>query len=447
MARPYRRGRDIAGSIAGTVGRVAARSRPALATLKRRVTGRLPTGLRRPLAAVAAGVRRAGWDTWRFDAGLAPYGSDRVRRRGTADLDRLIRRHGAMAPRTRPDRLRRAVRHLEAVIDTVGPEPADRARMIAGVAAAGTPVVVTEPATLGDRLPPAVLATMTGLDPATLGDRSIAWRQWCAVFDHDLVPAGPGQRPSRLASRTMSVLVVTHRPAMIERWAPQLAAQNRPGLEAVVALHGDGFDADHRRRITDHLRAAGITHRLIDVAAEIPLGEALATAATAARGDLVVKWDDDDLYARGHLRDLERAWAYSGAMVVGKAADFIYLEGRDVTVRRDQAGHEIFSPTLSGATLCIGRADLARIGGWPPVATAEDAALVARVRAAGGRSYRMMGFGFIAVRRADVTSHTWQITDDDLVADGAPFRPGLALEWAMVDLPDGVAETLGRPAS
>ena len=44
--------------------------------------------------------------------------------------------------------------------------------------------------------------------------------------------------------------------------------------------------------------------------------------------------DDDDYYSIEHLWDLVLALEYSGADLVGKAAEFVYLEEIDVTLRQ-----------------------------------------------------------------------------------------------------------------
>ena len=77
---------------------------------------------------------------------------------------------------------------------------------------------------------------------------------------------------------------------------------------------------------------------MIRVDGELTLGDALNAGVEASRGELVTKMDDDDYYSTEHLWDLVLALEYSGADLVGKAAEFVYLEEIDVTVRQISPG-------------------------------------------------------------------------------------------------------------
>ncbi len=85
-----------------------------------------------------------------------------------------------------------------------------------------------------------------------------------------------------------------------------------------------------------------------------------------AEGELVTKWDDDDWYGPHHLEDLIDALRYSGADLVGKAAEFVRLEQLDLTIRRFRLGAESYSSTIAGGTLLLRRSSLESVGGWAP---------------------------------------------------------------------------------
>ena len=114
--------------------------------------------------------------------------------------------------------------------------------------------------------------------------------------------------------------------------------------------------------------------------------------------------DDDDLYGPEHIWDLVLARHYSGAEVVGKGAEFVYLEPRDQTVRR-RMGNEFYTDVVAGGTMLLAKGDLEAVGGWRPVTRSVDRALLDRVLADGGLVYRTHGFGFIYTRHGD--GHTW----------------------------------------
>lgn len=355
-------------------------------------------------------------------------------------------------PLERPDKWSRAVQPYLALVDHPDDwdDPVSRATTLGRFTAAGVPVVVagrSDLADLDDLVPAPVLDAVAATDAFDVTDplrrdRASA-TQWAAAHDHltarpfwDRVMRGAG-RPG-MPVRSASVIVATNRPDMIENWAPQIAAQAGVQLEAIAVLHGSAFTDADAALAADLLGDRGTVLR---APGTYVLGELLAMAAGAAAGDLIVKWDDDDLYDRHHVADLIRAHEYSGATLVGKACEYVYLAGPDVTVRRDQGRRETFSATLAGGTLCIDRGDLAAIGGWRRAPRRVDSLLIEDVLAAGGLAYRAIGFGYV-MRRAGATGHvhTWNVTDDVFLDPTFEHRRGLDADFAGVDAPAGVME-------
>ena len=73
---------------------------------------------------------------------------------------------------------------------------------------------------------------------------------------------------------------------------------------------------------------------VVGVSSERSLGDALNAGVDAASGEVVTKMDDDDWYGSDHLWDLMLALDYSGAELVAKGAEFVYMEELDITIRR-----------------------------------------------------------------------------------------------------------------
>jgi len=152
------------------------------------------------------------------------------------------------------------------------------------------------------------------------------------------------------------------------------------------------------------------------------LGEALAEVTRRARGSLITKVDDDDRYGPEHIWDLVLARSYSGATVAGKGAEFVYLQSRDLTVRR-YMGSEHYTDVVAGGAMLLSRGDLEDVGGWRPVPRSVDRALLDRVLHAGGLVYRTHGFGFIYTRHEH--GHTWDPGVDYFLQDPRAAWRGL----------------------
>jgi hypothetical protein len=345
----------------------------------------------------------------------------------------------------------RLQRHL-GVIDDLGEykNARTRAYLLATAAAVGTPVILSDEAAedpvLRIHLGTKVIDAMRNLSVSNLIDPAdrlrIAFTQWAAVHDqlgmaahwHRVLAGTPhanllAQQPS------VSVLVATNRPEMIANWVPQLAVHDWKNLEVIAVLHGDGFSTSDEHRITS---ALGDKVRLLRRSSEVPLGGLLAAASEVAEGEFVVKWDDDDLYSRTHIADLVRTHRYSGATLVGKACEYVYLSGLNVTVQRIQGPREALSSTIAGGTMCIAREDLTEIGGWVEAPRRVDSLLIDKVLAAGGHTYRAVGFGYMMMRASDPNRHTWAVGDETFVVARNPQRRGLASDWAMVNPPEEV---------
>lgn len=216
--------------------------------------------------------------------------------------------------------------------------------------------------------------------------------------------------PTLARRPAVTAVLVTRRPGNVATVVAELAAQTYPELEIVVGLHGCDLPAQMRDRLADHGRPV----QVVAIPGGLTFGEALGEATRIARGSLVTKVDDDDRYGPEHVWDLVLARHYSGATVVGKGAEFVYLEALDQTVRR-WMGSELYSDVVAGGTMLLSRGDLESVGGWRPLARSVDRALLDRVLAAGGLVYRTHGFGFVYTRHG--SGHTWDPGVDYFLRD------------------------------
>ena len=217
----------------------------------------------------------------------------------------------------------------------------------------------------------------------------------------------------------VSVLLATRRPGRLAAAVANIARQDYPRLELVLALHGPGFEADAVACATASIAAPVTVLRLGE---DHPLGTVLNAASTAAAGPLLSKMDDDDVYGAEHLWDLVLAREYSGAALVGKFPATVYLAHRDRTVRRRRVRSETWSHSITGGAMLIARAELGRAGGWRPARRHVDTALIEDVIRAGGGVYRTHDAGYVLVRHAE--GHTWKAADAAFLAQAESVWPG-----------------------
>jgi len=289
-------------------------------------------------------------------------------------------------------------------------DPAGAAALLAQIASTGVVLHAdTLPWTIDEHLSSELSKAIKSPLPEPLSDpiewefRSVSQRR-AALRNHAAgLRSMSASNMHRVVSQlpTVSALLVTMRPHELPKVIAAVAGQTYPELEIVVGLHGCAL-APEVERVAD---SCGRPVEIVDIPKAFTLGEALGAATARARGDLVTKVDDDDVYGPEHVWDLVIAREFSGATLVGKGAEFVFLEALGVTVRRTSMTSEAYTTVVAGGTIMLSRGDLAAVGGWRPVPNSVDRALFGRVQRDGGLIYRTHPLGFVYRRHAN--GHTW----------------------------------------
>ncbi len=336
-----------------------------------------------------------------------------------------------------------AQRRAHHVVDWTSAErdPAVRAGMLARAAAAGVVVCVSKAgpelrACLGQSL----CALMTDAERIVSADDhdreaiSIAMRR-AALRDHSararLAQALDAASSDASLLPRVSVLVPTRRPDRLAQTVAAVASQTYPCIELVIGLHGDGFD----EAAVSELLNVGFPAQAVFVAADRSLGEVLNAALAAAQGQLIAKFDDDDLYGPDHLWDLVLAAEYSQAAMVGKVAEYVYLADTDRTIRRFSGfGERYIDPdrsSVAGGAVLARRESIDAIGGWQAIGVGEDKALTSDIGSSGGSVYRTHGAGYLLMRHG--IGHTWEADDSYFLEQAHESREGCDLSFAGLD--------------
>ena len=226
---------------------------------------------------------------------------------------------------------------------------------------------------------------------------------------------------------SVSILLGTKRPNCLTWAVENVARQNYPRLQLVLALHGDGFESASVERATRRLR---FPVRVVRIGRSETFATVLNAAVNESNGDLLTKMDDDDLYGPEHIWDLVLAHEYSGAQLVGKALETVYLAHRDQTVRRFRRHGETYNRYIAGGTLLISRRDLDRIGGWQGVPPFVDKTLIDNVARAGA-VYRTHASGYLMYRHGQ--AHTWEADDGVFLNRAHAVLPGWRPSVAYIE--------------
>ncbi|MFI9588898.1 glycosyltransferase [Nonomuraea sp. NPDC052265] len=284
--------------------------------------------------------------------------------------------------------------------------PLAAVRVLAGLAAAGVPLVTGAvprwAGALGDELAALLPAAPDLSDDLRREEHSIRLRR-AALRTHGVAARWEQFGAPAPAPPLTSVLLATRRADMVPFALRQITRQRDAQLEVVLALHG--VPREHPD-VAAALAAFDGPLTVYEADPGAVFGEVLNEAAARASGSFLLKMDDDDWYGPDFLADLLLAHAYSGAQVVGTVPEFVYLASIDVTVHRSQVTEQITS-FVAGGTILVERSAFQAVGGFRPLRRSVDTQFQEALQAAGGQIYRTHGLGYI-LRRGPASAHTWQ---------------------------------------
>ncbi len=239
-----------------------------------------------------------------------------------------------------------------------------------------------------------------------------------ALREHSLT-----SRARQVAERTLadpprlplvSILLATRRPELLGQALAAVRRQTYPRLELILGLHGEGFG-----EVPPGAAGPSVTVTALRPDAALPLGSVLNAATQAARGTLLTKMNDDDLYGPDHVWDLVLAQEYSRAPLVGKGNEF------------SRGGERYGTPSLlAGGTLLVARHVLDQVGGWARSRRAVDRILVQDIVNARAKVYRTHSYGYLLVRHG--REHTWDNHDSYFPARADVAETGWRPERAAV---------------
>jgi glycosyltransferase involved in cell wall biosynthesis len=223
----------------------------------------------------------------------------------------------------------------------------------------------------------------------------------------------------------VSLILVTRRPTFLAGIVGMMAAQTYRRTELVVVLHGHAEASPPSAARTALAISAA---RVLAAPAAWTLGECMNAGIEAARGELVAKVDDDDLYGPAYLNEAVAAFRAGMGEVIGKMEVYVQLvlTGELLIIWPGACHHE--QDYLAGPTLLLSTA-LAREVVFRPLAVGCDTAFLEDCRAAGHRLYATSRRHFVE-RRFATSHHTWTADVDWFQRNGVVVRRDVALDSA-----------------
>ncbi|MGW2146391.1 hypothetical protein ACWCOT_18950 [Nonomuraea bangladeshensis] len=198
--------------------------------------------------------------------------------------------------------------------------------------------------------------------------------------------------PSARATLETSVLLPITDPHLMEHGLAQVAKQT--GVAQVIVIGPP--EAELRAR--DVLPDLDVVHRRPQPS--MSEGAMLAAGLDLCEADLVAVMDPRDVYGPHYLADLRRAFLFSTADIVGKAAYYAHLRKPQATLLKQPEAEYAYLPEVAGATLLARRNALREIG-FADLSEGWDEVMMRQCRTDGIKVFSADRFGYVRVRDED----------------------------------------------
>ena len=231
----------------------------------------------------------------------------------------------------------------------------------------------------------------------------------------------------------VSAIIMTFRPAFVAGAIAMMRAQTYPAVEVVVGLHG---------LLACELPAEGraalcLADRILELPGSQPLGTCMNIATAAARGDMIAKIDDDDLYGPRYLDEAVGHLQSGKGDVIGKTEVYVYIARERELLLWQPGASNLDQPDIRGATFVYHRT-LGLNPGYQAITAMDDFYFLEDCAALGHRFFASSRRGYVLRRLAMAGHHTWLIGDDHFRRNAIVLRRNLA-----DDSPEGLLRMVG----
>ncbi|WP_246064043.1 hypothetical protein [Nonomuraea longispora] len=198
--------------------------------------------------------------------------------------------------------------------------------------------------------------------------------------------------PSARATLNTSVLLPILDPYLMEHALAQAAKQS--GVDQLIVIGPP--EAELRAR--DVLPDVDVIYRRPQPS--MTEGAMLNSGIDLCEADLVAVMDPRDVYGAHYLSDLRRAFLFSTADIVGKAAYYAHLRKPQATLLKQPDAEYSYLPEIAGATLLARRNTLRELR-FADLTDGWDEVLMRQCRTDGIKVFSADRFGYVRVRDED----------------------------------------------
>lgn len=209
----------------------------------------------------------------------------------------------------------------------------------------------------------------------------------------------------------VSIITCTNRTKFIERVFDNYMRQTYQPRELIVILNSNSMSLGQWK-----IRAAAYPNiSVFQLDERKTQGECLNYAVAKSKYDYIAKFDDDDYYAPAFLENMMPTFGYVDAGIIGKWTCYFYFESSK-TLALFSPGHEnCYVERVHGASMVI-KKDVFNTVRFRNINAGEDLEFCRDCRLKDILTYSTDQYNFVAIRRPDVRTHSWQDEEEVILS-------------------------------
>lgn len=200
----------------------------------------------------------------------------------------------------------------------------------------------------------------------------------------------------------ITIVTCTMRPAYTKKILGNYSRQRWKNKELIVVLNKDSMSLRKWKRRARKYRRV----RVYKLPQKYRLGSCLNYAIRRARGGIIAKFDDDDYYGPGYLRESVRAIRRGKASIVGKHTSYIYFEEKKALMLFRPSGQNKYVKRIKGGTLVFRKRVWRKVKFSSKRVAGSDSRWLIGCRRRGYRIYSVSKKNYVCIRRKNTNSHT-----------------------------------------
>lgn len=208
------------------------------------------------------------------------------------------------------------------------------------------------------------------------------------------------------ASKGVSVVTVTNRPAFMFKVYENFLRQNYRPRELIVILNSNTMILEHWLENAPPHESV----KIFQLDETVSLGECYNYAVAQASFPCIAKFDDDDYYASDFIRSGMATLSNIDAHIIGKSCRYIYFESSSTLALYEACPEHSYVDYVPGATMII-KKEVFDLVGFPDMNEGEDSEFQEECIRKGFLIYAGDRFNYVTIRRKDGHTHTFKIDD------------------------------------